>query len=179
LKKEFAIEDEWVPFQLRPQTPPDGIPFSVLFPDMDMKERYASLNKAGAPFGITFGERTFLSNSGPALEACELARDNGKYDSFHERLFRAYFTDLLDIGDMTILCKLAEEEGLDPAELSRCLQQGLYLPRIEESMRDAALYGITAVPTFIINEAHRIVGALSLGSFRNRLERIQGEGAIF
>jgi predicted DsbA family dithiol-disulfide isomerase len=142
---------------------------------MDMMERYTSLNKAGEPFGIRFGERTFLSNSRPSLEASEYARDKGRYDSFHERIFRAYFADLLDIGDEAILCSLAQEEGLDPGELSQCLRDGIYSARIEEAMREATLYGITAVPTFIINETHKIVGAQPLGSFRDRLASIQGE----
>ncbi len=140
-----------------------------------MKERYTSLDKAGGPFGIRFGERTFLSNSRPALEASEYARDKGSYDSFHERLFRAYFTDLLDIGDVAILCNLAQEEGLDPGELSQCLRDGIYSPRIEEAMREAALYGITAVPTFIVNDTHKIVGAHPVESFRRQLAIIEKE----
>ena len=79
----------------------------------------------GESFGYRFGDRTFLSNSKPALEASEYARDNGKYDSFHEQLFRAYFTDLLDIGDTKILLNLAREVGLNPQELKRSLDEGL------------------------------------------------------
>ena len=148
----------------------------MLFPGVDIKERYASLNKMGESFGYRFGDRTFLSNSKPALEASEYARDNGKYDSFHEQLFRAYFTDLLDIGDTKILLNLAREVGLNPQELKRSLDEGLYRNRIEESMKEAARYGITAVPTFIIDEVHKIVGAQPLGSFREQLRRIQGTG---
>lgn len=173
MKKNFPIEETWVPFQLRPATPPEGIPFSALFPGMDIKERYAGFNKAGEPFGLRFGERSFLSNSQPALEASEYARDNGNFDSFHEKVFRAYFTDLLDIGDTTILFRLAQEVGLDPEELKRSLDDGLYRTRIEEGLKEAARYGITAVPTFIINEVHRIVGAQPLESFRDKLRRIQ------
>ena len=146
----------------------------MLFPGVDIKERYASLNITGESFGYRFGDRTFLSNSKPALEASEYARDNGKYDSFHEQLFRAYFTDLLDIGDTKILLKLGREVGLDPQELKRSLDEGLYRNRIEEGMKAAARYGITAVPTFIIDEVHKIVGAQPLGSFREQLRRIQG-----
>jgi len=159
---------------LRPWTPPEGIPFTELFPGLDIKVRYASLNKAGEPFGCGFGERTFLSNSKPALEASEYARDNGKYDSFHGQVFRAYFTDLLDIGDTKILFKLAIEVGLDPQGLKRSLDKGLYRTRIEEAMKVAARYGITSVPTFIVEEVHKIVGAQPLGSFRDQLRRIQG-----
>jgi len=174
LKKEFPIEHEWISYQLRPQTPPGGIPYAKLFPGADMKERYASLNKMGAPFGIRFGERTFLSRSRHALEASEYARDHDRYDSFHERVFRGYFTDLLDIGNLKILLDLAQEVGLDPVDLNRALEGGVYTPRIEEAMQEAARCGINAVPTFIINDTERIVGAVPLETFRGRLKRIHG-----
>jgi predicted DsbA family dithiol-disulfide isomerase len=171
LKKDFPIEDEWVSFQLRPHTPPEGIPFAVLFPGADMQERYASLNKTGAPLGIRFGERTFLSDSGHALEASEYARDQGKYHSFHERVFRAYFTELLDIGALSILLNLAGEVGLDPADLNRSLEEGTYTARIRQAAEEAAGLGINAVPTFIINDAQKIVGVLPLETFRARLKK--------
>lgn len=171
MKKEFPIEDEWISFQLRPHTPADGIPFAELFPGADMKERYARLNKMGAPFGIRFGERTFLSNSRYALEASECARDREKYDSFHERVFRGYFTDLLDIGNLTTLLDLAKEVGLDPVDLNRALEEGYYASRIEEAMQEAARRGISAVPTFIINDTERIVGVVPLEKFKERLRK--------
>jgi predicted DsbA family dithiol-disulfide isomerase len=139
-----------------------------------MKKRYSDLNKSGELFGIRFGERSFLSNSRLALEASEFARDKGRYDSFHERIFRAYFVYLLDIGDLSVLLNLAGEEGLDAVELDRRLREGFYTSRLEESMREAARYGINAVPTFIINETENIVGAQPLTSFRAGLKRMQG-----
>jgi predicted DsbA family dithiol-disulfide isomerase len=175
LKKEFPIEDEWVSFQLRPQTPPEGMPFAQLFPGVDMKERYAGLNKAGEPYGIKFGERTFLSNSRPSLEAGEYARDKGRYHEFHDRVFRAYFSELLDIGDINVLLDLAAQTGLDAQELKRALGEGAYASRLDDAMREAAQYEITAVPTFIVNEKHKIVGAQSLSTFRDRLKLIQSE----
>jgi predicted DsbA family dithiol-disulfide isomerase len=138
-----------------------------------MKERYASLNRAGEPLGITFGERTFLSNSRHALEASEYARDHGKYDSFHERVFRAYFTDLRDIGNVKILLNVAQDVGLDPVDLNDSLESGFYATRMEEAMQEAAKYGVNAVPTFIINDTDKIVGALPLDKFRERVKRVQ------
>jgi predicted DsbA family dithiol-disulfide isomerase len=175
LKKEFQIDEEWISYQLRPQTPPEGIPFSQLFPDSDMKERYAALNRAGGPYGIRFGERVFLSNSRPALEASEYARQKGRYASFHERIFRAYFTDLLDIGNLDVLLDLAAAEGFDKEDLRRALGDKTYGPRVDEAMSEAARYAINAVPTFIVNEKHKIVGAQPLESFRSRLRQIQAE----
>lgn len=63
--------------------------------------------------------------------------------------------------------------GLDLQELKRSLDEGLYQTRIEEAMKEAVRYGISSVPTFIIDEVHKIVGAQPLGSFRDQLRRIQ------
>jgi predicted DsbA family dithiol-disulfide isomerase len=175
LKKVFPIQDEWLSYQLRPQTPLDGIPFEQLFPGVDMEERYADLNRAAAPFGITFGQRTFLSNSRFALEASEFARDLDKYEAFHERVFRAYFTNSLDIGDMKVVLAVARAAGLDPLEVKRALDSGAYGARIDATMHEATRLGVTAVPTFIVNDTHKIVGALPLDQFRKRLARIQEE----
>jgi predicted DsbA family dithiol-disulfide isomerase len=172
LKKEFLITETWAPFQLRPWTPAEGIPFATLFPCVDIKGRYASLNRAGEPFGLKFGDRTFLSNSKPALEAGEYARDQGKFEVFHEHVFRAYFTDLLDIGDTAVLLRLAQDVGLDPGELKEALEEERYRMRIEESMNDAARVGVTAVPTFLIEDVSKIVGAQPLKVFRDQLLRL-------
>lgn len=175
MKEEFPLEDTWLPFHLRPLTPPQGMPFTELFPGVDMKQRYATLNKAGEPYGIHFGERSFLSNSRAALEAGEYAADKGRFHSFHDHVFRAYFTDLLDIGDMQILLGLAADVGLDSDDLKHALITGVYVSRIEQALHEASTYGVSAVPTFIVNEKFRIVGAQPVDSFRERLRLIQGE----
>ncbi len=108
-----------------------------------------------------------------ALEASEYARDAGCFDSFHDRLFRAYFTETRDIGDLDVLLELAEEEGLDKADLRVALQEGRYTSRLNEARREGHQLGINAVPTFIINGKFRIVGAQSLDFFRDRLREIE------
>jgi predicted DsbA family dithiol-disulfide isomerase len=175
LKKEFSIDDHWLGYQLRPETPPEGRPVSDLFPGIDLAERYERLNQAGAPFGVEFAARTQVSNSRLALEAGEFARDAGRHHSFHTRIFHAYFTDNLNIGDMTVILRLAEEEGLDGDDLTAALQDGRYGTRLEEARDEAQQYGVNAVPTFIINGKAKIVGAQSLDVFRNEFKQIQAE----
>jgi predicted DsbA family dithiol-disulfide isomerase len=173
LKKEFVIEDFWLGFQLRPGTPREGMPLAELFPGIDLKERYAGLNQAGAPFGLVFGERSRISNSRLALESSEFVRDKGHHQSFHNKVFSAYFTDLLDIGDDEVLVQLAEEDGLDRDELRAALKKGIYASRLEDARREAHHHGINAVPTFILNGRHKIVGAQSLEYFREQLKIIE------
>jgi len=144
-----------------------------LFPGVDLTERYARFTEAGTPFGAVFTVRTRLSNSRLALEASEFARDAGRHHSFHARVFRAYFTDNLDIGDIRVILDLAQDEGLPANELSAALKAGRYAFRLEEAREEARQYGVTAVPTFIINGAARIVGAQGLDVFRREFDRLR------
>jgi predicted DsbA family dithiol-disulfide isomerase len=133
------------------------------------------LRALGAPYGIRFGDRRWLPNSRLALEAAEYARDQGKHDSFHETLFRAYFTDGLDIGQIEVLVNLAEADHLDSAGLREALRDGRYGSRVDAARAEAERLGITAIPTFVIEGKHLIVGVQSLDFFRTRLREIQAE----
>jgi predicted DsbA family dithiol-disulfide isomerase len=170
---EFPIEDEWLAYELRPDTPPEGIPLSTLFPGVDIKKRYESLNKSAEPYGITFGELTRVSNSRVALQAGEYAKDHGKFHEFHDRVFRAYFHETLDIGNVDLIVEFAGEVGLYMADLRDALEKNRYERRLEEARELATTYAINAVPAFIIGEDQKIVGAQSLEIFRKRLRSSQ------
>lgn len=128
------------------------------------------MNRAGEPYGITFGELSRVSNSHMALQAAEHAKASGKFHEFHDRVFRAYFLELLDIGNHDVILKLAEEVGLDKAGLLDALNEDRYAQQLQEARELAAKYAITAVPTFIMGEEQKIVGAQSLTVFRKRLQ---------
>ncbi|MBI5250206.1 MAG: DsbA family protein [Desulfomonile tiedjei] len=170
LKKEFPIEDEWLAYELRPETPREGIPLATVFPGIDLKQRYENMNKAGDPYGISFGELSRVSNSHAALQAAEYAKDLGKFHEFHDRVFMAYFLELLDIGNPDVMLMLAREVGLDHEGLREALETDRYAPRLTEAREDATKSSITAVPTFIIADEQKIVGAQSLDVFRKRLQ---------
>jgi len=138
---------------------------------VDLKDRYEKLNKAAAPLGLFFGERTRLSNSRLALEASEFARDMGRHQSFHNRVFRAYFTDVRDIGNLEVILELVEDDGLDRNELQAALKERRYASRLEQARQKAYTYSVNAVPTFIINGRHKIVGAQSLEYFREQFRK--------
>ena len=124
---------------------------------MNLKEFWKGLAGRYGYLGVHFGELSLLSNSRMALEASEYARDAGCFDSFHDRIFRAYFTETRDIGDVDVLLELAQEEDLDTADLRVALQEGRYTSRLNETRREGQQLGINAVPTFIINGKFRIL----------------------
>lgn len=145
------------------------------FPQRDLEEMFANLRKAGAPYGITFRDRTRTSNSRLALMAAEFAVDHGKASSFHDRIFKAYFEEGQDIGQMDVVLQAAAAAGLDTAELSAALKDGRYLERLLRVQEEAGLKMIRSVPTFIVNDTDRIVGAQPLSKFRELLRLVEAE----
>lgn len=173
MKKEFRIRDEWVSFEIHPETPPQGVLLFERFPEAVLNRIFQNIRAAGTSLGIRFGELSLLSNSRPALEASEYARDQGHYDSFHAKVFHAYFTDTRDIGSLDVLLDLARADGLDTDELKTALEERQYASRLNEALAEARQLGITAVPTFIIDGGERIIGAQSLDVFREKLRKIE------
>lgn len=175
MKKEFTIKDEWVSFEIHPETPKEGVLLSEKFGQANLEGMLETLRRSGSQYGIEFGGHTLLSNSRMALEASEFAREQGKFDEFHDKIFYAYFTECKDIGDKALILEIAEQVGLDKQELESALDSGKYKTALEEAGQLGRAYGITGTPTFIINNKYKIVGAHPLESIKNYLRNIEAE----
>jgi len=166
LKKEFDIEEEWLSFEIHPETPPEGVLLTEHLPHIDWDEMYTGLRKSGEEYNISFGDVTILSNSRKAFAASEFAREHGQYRAFHEGLFYAYFTEVRNIGDVNVILDVATKTGLDTARLKRDLDREKYLPVLEKVNRQARQLGFSGVPAFVINEKYSIVGVQPIEIFR-------------
>lgn len=133
---------------------------------------YDQLRQRGKEFNIVFADRTLLSNSRLALEASEYARDKGKYERFHENMFLGYFTEARDIGSLEVISAIAARCDLDVDDMMIALQDGRYRPRLAQARKEGEKINLTGVPTFIINEKFKIVGAQPIQVFQETFGRI-------
>jgi predicted DsbA family dithiol-disulfide isomerase len=172
LKKEFDLSVEWLGFEIHPETPAEGMLLSTMFPQLDTQNMFRHLREMAAPYGITFADISRISNSRLSLEAAEFAKDQGRFDQLHGALFQAYFSQGMDIGSSDVLEQIGNEAGLDRGALTQALQTGKYRPRIENMRNEAARLGVTAAPTFIIENRDRIVGAQPIEVFRKKLRTL-------
>jgi predicted DsbA family dithiol-disulfide isomerase len=173
LKKEYAINDQWVSFELHPETPPAGMLLSERFRGYDLSSFYDQLRTRGKEVGVVFGNLEILSNSRLALMASEYARDQGRYDLFHQNIFHAYFTEGLDIGNLDVIADVAKKSGLDEKETLSAVRDDRYSSRLNEARKEGQLIGLTGVPLFIIENKHQINGAQPIETFRNLLDKIK------
>ncbi len=139
------------------------------FSPADIQRMMEHLRTMGAAFGITFADRPLLSNSRLALQAVEFARDNAKFQEYHQALFTAYFSEGLNIGDLNVLRQIACDTGLDAEAMIQGVESGKYLSKLVEVQNDAARLGVTGVPTFFIGMKKSIIGVQSLEVFRKAL----------
>lgn len=157
---------------MHPEVPPFGEDLSEVFPNMDLQGMYKMLNTKGNPYEIKFGNFTKLSNSNLAIQASEYARDMRTYHKFHELMFKAYFSECKDIGNMKVIDEVALKCNLDLDELHKSIEEKHYKQRLKNIKLEAEKYGINSMPTFIINGEKKVVGAVSVDEFKRVLKDV-------
>lgn len=151
LKANFPVKIHWIHFPLHPETPQEGRRLEDLFPGRDltpMKERMRGLMAEAA---LPYGDRTQTYNSRLAQELGKWADAVSDGNPVHDLLYRAYFVDNKNIGDIDELVKIAEEAGLDGDAARRVLQNREFEHQVDEDWRYSRELGVTGVPTFYSN----------------------------
>src|SRR5581483_3107652 len=88
-----------------------------------------------------------------------------------ERLLRAYFSEGELVSDRDTLVRLGAEVGLPADEVRAALAGQAGAAEVREDERTAAAFGISAVPTFVIDRALGASGAHPPEALLELLER--------
>ena len=146
LATDYGLQPQWRPHMLRPDVPPEGIPY----PDDRRAETQAWITETApdAAAKMQFPDR--IQFSFRAFEALEYARDQQADIAFARAVFDALWRDGNDIARWTTLRAAAETAGLDPDELGQALADGAYVQRALDAVRQAQRLEVTATPTFIL-----------------------------
>ena len=160
LDGEVELRIEWLPFQLNPGMPAEGVARaeyrSAKFGSPQRaKELDARLAREGAGEGIQFAfermERT--PNTLRAHGLIDLAQRQEKADRVVDALFRAYFEEARDIGDEAVLAAVAADCEITDWPQAADAER---VAGLEEQVRE---WGISGVPTFVFDRRSGISGA--------------------
>ncbi len=166
LRPGIVATRSWRAFQLNPDLPSDGIAREVYLAAKFGSPRQAARSDAaivaaGSREEIEFAfERIRRTpNTLRAHRLIRLAAPGRRGGDMVEALFRAYFIEGLDIGDLDTLAAIAARCGLDHAAARAYLaaEDGAAEVRAEESR--ARRLGIHAVPCFVVEGDYAIAGA--------------------
>jgi predicted DsbA family dithiol-disulfide isomerase len=167
---------EWLPFDLHPEYPPEGVPRASLERRYGpgVHDRTRGVIEAA---GLTYNPPDWIPNSRRALAVTELARERGLHEPVHDRLMRAYWSEATDIGDTGALLDLVAEAGLDRDEAAAAASNGRYDERVLASTREAHRNGIHAIPAFVFDDRLLVMGAQPHGIFEQAMTMLETEGA--
>jgi predicted DsbA family dithiol-disulfide isomerase len=181
LKPEFELELDWRGYQIHPEWPEDGMRASE-YRAMDAETRrqvWERIQSLANEAGFSMKPPELLMNSRRALEAAEFAKQVGVGEEFEERVYRAYFQEGLNIGDLGVLGELGRQVGLTREELHQALTTNRFTLKIKNTALAAHQRGVGGVPTFFVGN-FPMVGAQSETVMRQlltraveRLDRIQ------
>lgn len=106
------------------------------------------------------------------------ARQFGKEAEMADAIFRAYWQQQRDIGQIDVLCDVALAVGLEPVGLKEALQQRTMREAVEQELAQARRYGIDAVPFFIAGGRFASRGLQTEQSLKALIDRARGQGLV-
>jgi predicted DsbA family dithiol-disulfide isomerase len=165
LLEDTKPEVRWLPFQLNPSMPKEGMPraeyrrakFGSLERSRALDARVIAEGKSeGIDFAFERIERT--PNTAAAHRLIALAPDQSKVV---DALFHAYFEQGKDIGEPQVLAEIAAQCGV-----TGWPEKAQDVSGLEQDVREM---GISAVPTFIFDRKTGVSGAYPAETLANAI----------
>ena len=170
LKSDADIELVWRAFELRPEPAPMPDPKGAYLQNIWTNSVQPLAERLGIPMKMPpVKPRTRLTH-----EAAHWARAQGRFEDYHDEIFRAYFERGEDIGEVDVLDAIALRLDLDKDSLREALTSHEFIPSVLEDERDAARIGVTGVPAFIANRKAALTGVQPVENLRKLVESVRG-----
>jgi predicted DsbA family dithiol-disulfide isomerase len=171
LERRYGAQTEWLPFDLHPEYPPEGIAIE------DLEAKYGRPLRPGQArmfdeAGLPHVERTRMPNSRAALNVAELARERGVHPEVHKRLMTAFWAEDRDISDPGVLVEETALFGLDEDEVRTAATEFPYQDLIQASTTGVAEMGAGGVPAFAVDDKVLIPGAQPHELFEKVMEKL-------
>ncbi|WP_036377217.1 DsbA family oxidoreductase [Micromonospora sp. ATCC 39149] len=113
---------------------------------------------AGVGLDMRF-DRAVHANTFEAHRLIRFAAERGRSAELVEALYRAHFSDGIDVGARDALVKLATEVGLDETEAREYLESNLGRREVAAELAAARELGVSSVPTFVLAGKYAVTGA--------------------
>lgn len=170
------VEVEWMPFELRPSPAPKLDPWN----DPSKLQGWKSyITPTADKLGVDMKLPRVSPHpyTGVAFEGYHYAKEQGKGNEYMNRVFKAFFQEEQNIGEIEVLTKIAGELGLDEQAFRDALQTGTYKETQQRALQHAYEEArITGVPTFVIGD-ERVQGVASKEMFEKVLSQQIGNSA--
>lgn len=183
--KDFSdrnnIEIEWKSFQLDPTIPENISENTTVYEYLaerkgitidqatQMHEGVMNMAKAaGLEYNFDIAK---VANSFNAHRMIQMAKTKDLGDAAEEKLFRAYFTEGKNFGDIKELIKIGQEIGLSESEVNESQNNDDYAYKVKQDIQEGESLGVRGVPFFVFDRKYGISGAQPVEAFTQTLEQ--------
>lgn len=168
----FDFEVEYFPFELNPHMPEEGADYrEYLTSKFGSESKFLQLTnhvkQIAAQEGLDFNMdvQKISPNTRNAHRIILVAKEDGKQIEVVEALFKAYFTEGVDLSNINNLIDISVQAGLDRTKIDQLLKSNSGKLEIEMAEKELQQLGITGVPLYIIDNKFAVSGAQSVEAF--------------
>ena len=158
------LDVRWHSFELDPQARNKGQTVTQMLAqkyrmtEAKARQMNEGVAQQGARVGIAFDfDRVILANTFDAHRLALWAQEHGR--DLREGLFRAYFSEGLDVSDAEVLVRIAVAGTVEEALVRTFLRSGEYTDRVRADEAQAQEFGLSGVPAFVIAQKYLVSGA--------------------
>src|SRR5512143_3276076 len=173
-----GVIPRWRPFQLYPQLPMDGLDRATF-----MRARFGEeaanrgtpqviLDEArGAGIELNYGAVKRVPNTLNGHRLADCVGPGPQQHALMDALFRYYFCEGRDLGDLETLADAAASVGVDRNAAAAMLRSEDGADDVRALVQDAYEAGVTGVPCFVLPTGYAIPGAQSVETLTRFIER--------
>lgn len=174
LRREAGVRIEWLPYDLHPEYPPEGIAREELMAryPASMHEAVRGMHEDAQM--VYNPNPDVVPNTRRALELIEWARTKGAHNALHERVMEAYWTEGRDITGWDVLGACVSDVGLDADEARAAVDGGDFAEAVTASTVTAQRHGIRGVPAFVFDRRLLVSGAQPHEVLEQALAQVAG-----
>lgn len=171
----------WLPYELNPEMPVEGMDrteyLDAKFGAGRRREIEIRLSEAALESGVTFNwaKVTRSVNTRMAHMLIAAASTVQRGSDMTAALFKAYWQDGRDVGDLETLVAIATEQGFDEQAARDELANDELRETVIGLEDHAAKVGVTGVPFFIVDGKLAVSGAQTLDVWAQVFQKVMAE----
>ena len=176
LQENYNVDVKFVHFPLHPDTPAEGTEMAGFYAQrgLDPDKMYSDMKERMDAEGLPYGRRTHTYNSRLAQELGKWADTLDDGEKLHDALYRAYFVDSKNIGDVDVLLEVVDSVGLSVEDARDVLENRTFQQAVDADWQKSQQYGVTGVPTYVAG-GYGVVGAQPYEALEQLMKQVGAE----
>ena len=175
---DIKVSFEYSTFQLDPNMPHEGIDRNDYVSKKFDKEQYINIKNniknEAIKSGISNINNTIgiIPNTFNSHRLIYWSKENNSQLETVEEIFKSYFEESKDIGNINILIDIAEKVGLDPQKIRKKFNNDEDRTTLIDQEQTNRQNGVMGVPAYIIDDGITLTGSQPVISIVKLLEHL-------